>query len=487
MNVARLNDMWVTFNVREDFLKDFTVGNEISAFIPAFDKEIKFKVTYMKDLGTYAAWKATKTTGQFDLKTFEVKAVPVERTDGLRPGMSAIFEKYQTMNNTVHNRIFRIARREEFRIATRPLYLFCMIIAPLFCYLFFTTLMWNGLPTDMPAGVVDLDNTATTRSIIRNLDAFQQTKIIAHYPSFADARKAMQQGKIYAFYYIPKGTTEKALASRQPKVSFYTNYSYLVAGSLLYKDQRTMSELAGGAIGRATLYAKGATEDQAMAFLQPIVIDSHVLNNPWLNYSVYLSNTIIPGILMLLIFMTTVYTIGSEMKTNTQKEWMDMADNSITVALTGKLLPQTVVFFVMATFYNVYLYGFLHYPCNSGILPMLFAGLLLVLASQAFGVFLFGLFTTVRLALSTASLWGVISFSISGMSFPVMAMNPVLQALANLFPLRHYFLIYVDLALNGYPLIYAWHSVVALMLFMLLPFFILKRLRTVLLHYVYIP
>ena len=464
MNVARLNDMWVTFNVREDFLKDFTVGNEISAFIPAFDKEIKFKVTYMKDLGTYAAWKATKTTGQ-----------------------SAIIEKKQTMNNTVHNRIFRIARREVFRIATRPLYLFCMIIAPLFCYLFFTTLMWNGLPTDMPAGVVDLDNTATTRSIIRNLDAFQQTKIIAHYPSFADARKAMQQGKIYAFYYIPKGTTDKALASRQPKVSFYTNYSYLVAGSLLYKDQRTMSELAGGAIGRATLYAKGATEDQAMAFLQPIVIDSHVLNNPWLNYSVYLSNTIIPGILMLLIFMTTVYTIGSEMKTNTQKEWMDMADNSITVALTGKLLPQTVVFLVMATFYNVYLYGFLHYPCNSGILPMLFAGLLLVLSSQAFGVFLFGLFTTVRLALSTASLWGVISFSISGMSFPVMAMNPVLQALANLFPLRHYFLIYVDLALNGYPLIYAWHSVVALMLFMLLPFFILKRLRTVLLHYVYIP
>ena len=76
--------------------------------------------------------------------------------------------------------------------------------------------MRKGLPTDMPAGVVDLDNTATTRSIIRNLDAFQQTKIIAHYPSFADARKAMQQGKIYAFYYIPKGTTEKALASRQP-------------------------------------------------------------------------------------------------------------------------------------------------------------------------------------------------------------------------------------------------------------------------------
>ena len=383
--------------------------------------------------------------------------------------------------------IFQIAKREVFRIATRPLYLFCMVIAPLFCYIFFTTLMWNGLPTDMPAGVVDLDNTETTHTIIRNLDAFQQTKIVAHYAGFADARKAMQEGKIYAFYFIPEGTTAKALASRQPKVSIYTNYSYLVAGSLLYKDQRTMSELASGAIGRATLRAKGATDDQAVAFLQPIVIDSHIKYNPWFYYSFYLFNNNIPGILMLLIFMTTIYTIGSEIKGNTQKEWLQMADNSVTLALSGKLLPQTLIFFIMATFYNVYLYGFLHYPCNSGILPMLLAGLLLVLASQAFGIFLFGLFTTMRLALSTASLWGVISFSISGMSFPVMAMNPVLQGLASLFPLRHYFLIYVNLALNGYPLIYAWHSVVALMLFMLLPFFILKRLRTVLLHYVYIP
>ncbi len=117
--------------------------------------------------------------------------------------------------------------------------------------------MCSGLPTNMPAGVVDLDNTSTTRSIIRNLDAFQQTKIIAHYPSFADARKAMQQGKYsVALHYIPKGTTEKALASRQPKVSFLYQPPYLVAGSLRYKDQRTMSELAGGAIGRATLYAK---------------------------------------------------------------------------------------------------------------------------------------------------------------------------------------------------------------------------------------
>lgn len=383
--------------------------------------------------------------------------------------------------------LLNIAKREVLRIAVRPLYLFCMIIAPVFCYLFFTTLMANGLPTDLPAGVVDLDNTSTTRNIIRNLDAFQQTHIVAHYPSVMEARKAIQRGEIYSFYYIPEGTTEATLACRQPKVSFYVNYSYLIAGSLLYKDQRTISELAAGAVGRATLYAKGATEDQAMAFLQPIVIDTHALNNPWLNYSVYLCNTLFPGILMLLIFLTTIYTLGEEVKNGTGRELMRLADNSITKVLIGKLLPHTLVFFVIAVFYNVYLYGYLHYPCHSGIFPMLLAGLLLVLSSQAFGVFLFGLFGSFRLALSAASLWGVISFSISGFTFPVMAMHPTLQALCVLFPLRHYYLLYVNFALNGYPLIYAWQAVAALLVFLLLPFLILKKLRTILLQYVYVP
>lgn len=94
MNICILDDMWVTFNVREDLLKDLTMGTEFEAFIPAMDrKSIKLKVYYLKDLGTYAAWKATKTTGQFDLKTFEVRGLPIEKVEGLRPGMSVIIKK----------------------------------------------------------------------------------------------------------------------------------------------------------------------------------------------------------------------------------------------------------------------------------------------------------------------------------------------------------------------------------------------------------
>lgn len=93
MNIADLTDMWVSFSIREDLLSQVKVGNEVKAFVPALDnQEITLKVYYMKDMGTYAAWKATKTTGQYDAKTFEVRARPVQLVEGLRPGMSVIWK-----------------------------------------------------------------------------------------------------------------------------------------------------------------------------------------------------------------------------------------------------------------------------------------------------------------------------------------------------------------------------------------------------------
>lgn len=380
-----------------------------------------------------------------------------------------------------------VIKRECRRLVSRPLYLFCMVIAPLFCYLFFTTLLDSGLPTNMPVGVVDQDMSTISRNLTRNLDAFGQTAVVAHYPSIREARTAMQRGEIYGFYYIPQGTSSEVQAQRQPKLSFYTNNTLLVAGSLLFKDMKMMSELAAGSAARTTLYAKGATENQAMGFLQPIVIDAHPLNNPWLNYSVYLCNTFAPGVLMLLIFMVTVYSIGVEIKDRTAREWLSMGNDSIWISLAGKLLPHTAVFFLMGMLYNAYLYGFLHFPCNSGIFPMLLGTLCLILASQSMGILMIGILPTLRLGLSFASLWGVLSFSMCGLSFPIMGMHPTLQALANLFPLRHYFLIYVDQALNGYPMIYSWTNYVALLIFMTLPFLISRRLKEALVYYKYIP
>ena len=93
MSIAMMDDMWGTFNVREDQLNGMQVGSEFTVFVPAFNKEVKMKVYHLKDQGSFAVWKATKANGQYDLKTFEVKARPVEKLEGLRPGMSLIIKK----------------------------------------------------------------------------------------------------------------------------------------------------------------------------------------------------------------------------------------------------------------------------------------------------------------------------------------------------------------------------------------------------------
>lgn len=386
----------------------------------------------------------------------------------------------------VIQRLIAIQRRELRIFAHRPLFLFTMLVAPVVCIAFFTTLMGKGLPTKLPAGLVDEDNTHITHTVGRILGSMENTHITAHYPSFSEARDAMQRGEIYGFYYIPRGLTEEAIANRQPRLSFYTNETYLVPGTLLMKDLRYTSELAGLALTRESLYGKGLTEKQAMGILQPIVIETHPLGNPHLDYSVYLNNIILPGIFILLVMLCTTYTIGLEWKRDRQLKLYAMSGRSPVIALTGKLLPQFFIFSLMFVLADVYFYKYLLFPCRSGIVPMMLLGVITVLASQAFGVFLFGTFIgQMRLSMCLCSLWGILSFSLAGFTFPVTAMAPVLQKMSWLFPLRHYYLIYVNQALHGNSILYVWPSVVALLGFMLLPFLVLWRYDAAFLKYKY--
>ncbi len=391
-----------------------------------------------------------------------------------------------TIREYLH-RLAAISRREVQRILTKPIYLIGMIGAPLICLVFFLSLMQDGLPTNLPIAVVDQDNTPTSRRLIRQLDAFEQTKVTMTTCTFDEARREMQRGTVYGIFFIPKEFEREASTGKQPHLSYYTNGTYLIAASLLYKDMKTISVLANASVGLQTGQAKGETDAAIMGRLQPIVLDTHPIGNPWLNYSVYLNNTILPGVLQLMIFLITVYSIGTELKYGTSREWLAMGNNSITVALLGKLLPHTLVFTAVSWLIGAALYSFNAFPLQCGWLPMLSALFLLVIASQAVGVFMISVLPTLRLGLSFASLFGMIAFSIVGFSYPLLAMDPTLQALGRLFPLRHYFLIYVDQALNGRDLYYTWGEYVWLAGFLILPIIIGHHLKQALLYFKYIP
>ena len=383
--------------------------------------------------------------------------------------------------------IYEIMLRELLILRQNHIYGFCMVLFPILVIFFFTSLMDDGQPLNLPVGIVDLDNTSTSRSLSRKLDGFQMSKVVARYPSVAEARRAIQRNEIYGFLYIPKGTTDKLLASRQPKISYYYTYTSIAAGSMLMKDLKTVSTLGSAGLGQATMRAKGLTDAQIQTLLQPIKIDLHQIANPWTNYNAYLSTMMVPGIIMLFIFLISAYSIGTELKFATGKKWMEMADNNITVALLGKFLPQTIIWLAIVYGYEWYVFYHLGFPHLGSPWMLVLLGLMQVLASQGFGIFAFGLMPSLRMSMSVCSLWAVLSISMAGSAFPIMGMDAPLQSLSWLFPLRHYWMMYQTCVLNGFPLVETWFHFAAMAAFLLLPWLVVNKIENAMLTYVYIP
>lgn len=370
-------------------------------------------------------------------------------------------------------------------LALNPVYWCCMIVAPVIITIFLTSLLGEGLPQEMPVGIVDNDNTTMTRKLTRTLDSFQSSRVVAHYPNVDEARQAMQKGTIYGFMYFPKGTTDDLLASRQPKVSFYYNSTSLTAGSLVFKDMKTMCTLAGAAVGMATLQAKGIPQEMTMAILQPVTIQSHNIGNPWGSYDIYLCSMFVPGIILLFVFLITSYSFGTEQKFGTNKELMETSGDNVVAVIIGKLLPQFLIFFLVLSACLTYMYGILHYPAPGGMGRLYMLAFLAVLGCQGLAMFIFCLMPSLRLSLSICSLWSVLSFSMVGSAFPVFAMDKPLEMLSYLFPLRHYYKIFQLCIFNDFPLCDVSFNICMLLIFAFLPWLLCKRLGFAMRYYTY--
>lgn len=382
---------------------------------------------------------------------------------------------------------FAVALRELGIIARNPIYLFCMVVFPVLVVFFFTTMLDEGTPMDLPVGVVDQDNSATSRGLTRNLDAMQSSRVVYRFANVTEARSAMQEGKVYAYLYIPEGTGEKLLSGRQPTISYYYTMTCLTAGSMAMKDMKTIGTLGSAAVGQAMLSAKGATPGQIKAALQPVTVDAHIIANPMGSYNYSLTTAFVPGILMLFMALLAAYAVGLEMKFDTGKEWLHVAGDNIVVAILGKYIVHALAFLLVIFLYQYYIFSVLHFPRLGGVWSIVRLSLLQVAGGIGFGIFAFGLMPSLRMSMCIASLWSVLSFSMCGSAFPIAGMDAPLQAVSWLFPLRHYWMIYQATVLNGFPVIDVWFHLVALVAFTLLPWLVLRKIKNAMLNYVYIP
>lgn len=381
------------------------------------------------------------------------------------------------MSTNILSAFIKTFKRELKRMGSRPVYFLGTVGVMFFCYIFFLSFMKEGQPIRMPIGVVDFDDSSLSRQFLRNLDATQQAEIVTHLNSYTEARKEMQKGNIYAFVVIKDNFEAEVMANRRPKMTFYVNDAYLVAGSLLLKDITYMSELTAGAMKQKVLKAKGMEDSRIMGIIQPISLDTHLIGNPWANYGVYLLNVLLPGVLQIMILMLTVFAIGVELKEKTSRLWLRTADNSMFAALLGKLMPYTIIFSILGIIGNMLLYWYMGYPMNSHIGWMFLTTFLYVMAYQAVGVLIIGITPVLRDGVTLAAFYGLLGFTYAGFTFPIEQLPYIAQIFSELFPIRHYFKIYVNQALNGLSIGYSVDYLIALLAFTVLPLFVYIRLK----------
>ncbi|MFA7115869.1 MAG: ABC transporter permease [Bacteroidales bacterium] len=373
-----------------------------------------------------------------------------------------------------------VFQRELRQMFARPIYVFAPIIVMAFTFVFFLTFFQEGVPQELPIGVVDHDHSTMSRRVVREFNAIQAVHVNKNYSSYSEARQDLQDGKIYGFVEIPTDWYANVGGNKRPELTIYVNNAYLLGGTLSYRGMLTLGNLASGAYERIVLRMKGVQEDQLMGLLQPIIIDAHQIGNVYTNYGIYLLNLLIPGVLQLLILLTTAFAIGYELKSKSSKKWLETANGSMIAAMVGKLLPYSFLFVILGIGSNVILYDFCGYPINGHEYNMMLNMILFVFSSQCMGIFAIGLFPILRESIFFCSFYGILAFSLAGFTFPVEYMHPVWSGLANLFPLRHFFLFYSKEAVFATGFAGWWPQVIGMLAFGFFPIAIYKRLENAL-------
>lgn len=370
-----------------------------------------------------------------------------------------------------------VIKREINRLLKNWALLFITLIAPVIAYLIIMWMFSDGVVRNVPISIVDLDNTSLSRNITRQIDATPASNIKYKSASLIEGKKLMDKGKIDAIVVIPKSTEKKILSGESSNIAVYINNTNVVKGGAvkagLYK---TLSTISAG-IKVKTNIKKGYTKEQAMNRAVPIKTNVHLLFNPYTNYSYFLTLGLLPLLAVVFIFLGSVYALGQELKDGTAGSLMKTAGDSVTVAITGKLLPYTFLSFVNIMFMNMILFSVLGTPLTGSLFLILISELLLIIAYQLLAVLFLNITSNMRLSLSLGSAYTMMALTFSGLTFPTMAMPLIAKIFSWIFPYTFWLKILLSQSLRNEPTIEILPQLLILVLFIILGILSFKGMK----------
>ncbi len=375
---------------------------------------------------------------------------------------------------------FRVFLREIERMTGSTVYLFTTLIGPLFSFIILLSIFSDGVPRNLPVGVVDQDNTVLSRKAGMWIGATPEAEVVNYYPDRLEAYQEMKEGKLDAVIFIPEGTEKAILKGESGKIQVFISNANILKGGFLQKGiYKALATLSGGIKVQFAMKG-GLPEEKALAKIQPVKLHQHVLFNPFGNYSYFLLTALLPLMVVIFTLLSGVYSIGIELRDGTGEDWLKHSDDSLIVALAGKLIPYTMLMFFNLMVMNFILFVQLGTPLQGSFGFLILSELLMVVCYQLIAVLLVGFTANLRLALSLASAYAMMALTFSGLTFPQVDMPLPANIFSYFFPFTHWVKIFISQAIRGEAFVHALLPATLMILFILVSLGFLPRLKKLL-------
>jgi len=355
-------------------------------------------------------------------------------------------------------RELRWLRRRYFLLALTtlvPLGLMALLIA----------IFSAGLATRLPIGVLDLDNSDLSRTVVRMVDATPDAAVDVHVGELAAGRQLIRSGQIYGLLMLPKDLQRDVFAGRRPEVVFFYNTQKMTSGNIVLRGVSNAVPTAAAGIRLSLRTEQGQPADVAQADLTPIPVQTNALFNPTLNYVHFLLAALLPSLLQIVIVTTSSYSAGMDIETNHRLRILRRLGGGLWPAVAGKLLPYTILYLAILLVSDSILFHFFDLPLRGSGTLLLFAGILFILACQLIGTVLALVLKPMASAVSIGSLLTAPAFGYMGVSFPRHGMNAFAYGWGEILPGTWYLTARIDQTIRGTPLDLSWKPVFVLCAF----------------------
>jgi ABC-2 type transport system permease protein len=367
--------------------------------------------------------------------------------------------------------------REIGRMREDPALVIFSVFIPLLTVLFMYYLFIDGVPRSLPVAVCDQDHSQMSRGIERAVNSTPSARVFFHVSSPAEGKQLIIEKKAYSLIVIPKNFQKDVERGAAPRIVHYYNNIYLLAGSLVYKDVLTAVGTVSAQVKSMKLVQSGVASSRVKDYALPVSLESQRLFNPYTNYQYYLAAGFMPTVFQMFVILSFIFALGIELKEGTAGGWMKASGGSVYAALAGKAVPYFLCFLTIGIFMETMLLRFADIPLEGNIVAIFISLLLFILAGMSVGFFFIAAFANLRFALSAGAFYTAIAFTFSGLTFPLIAIPPGVRCIGEFIPLTHYLRIFIGQSLRGAPIDTNYQFFGILVLFCILPAFMIPRWR----------